>query len=97
MVTEGHPSYPHPTIQEAICEIIFDMPQDKPWSPLLFGEYFRVFRMTTPHLNLLVSQDYSFSLDLACKIRRHPLPRKSFGIDMRKIPPLFSYQSEALR
>ncbi len=41
MVPESHPSYPHPTIQEAICEIIFDLPQDKPWNPLLFGEYFK--------------------------------------------------------
>jgi uncharacterized protein (TIGR04255 family) len=35
-----HPEYPQPTIQEALCEIHFDLPQGTPWRSTLPGDLF---------------------------------------------------------
>ncbi len=38
---EDHPTYPNPTIQEALCEIHFRLPGDAPWNPAFAGELFK--------------------------------------------------------
>lgn len=40
MAESSHPTYPHPTIQEAICEIIFQPGDDHPWSALTPLKFF---------------------------------------------------------
>ncbi len=40
-MTEAHPSYPSPTIQEALCEIHFRLPAGVEWKPSWFGEFFK--------------------------------------------------------
>lgn len=41
MDASEHQSYPNPTIQEAICEIVFAMPENETWNPIWFGEFFK--------------------------------------------------------
>jgi uncharacterized protein (TIGR04255 family) len=36
-----HPAFPHPTIQEAICEIHFQMPDSEQWNPSVAGEFLK--------------------------------------------------------
>ena len=36
-----HPSYPNPTISEALCEIRFELPEGASWKPSLPGEFFK--------------------------------------------------------
>lgn len=35
-----HPTYPHPLIQEALCEIHFELPEGNTWTPGLFWRLF---------------------------------------------------------
>jgi len=42
MTSSGRPSYPNPTLQEAICEIVFALPEGVAWNPLWFGEFFKL-------------------------------------------------------
>lgn len=35
-----HPTYPNPTIVEALCEIHFRFPEGTEWKPTLVGEFF---------------------------------------------------------
>jgi len=44
-----HPTYPNPTIQEAICEIHFRLPGDAPWNPAFAGELFKKIQSDFPH------------------------------------------------
>ncbi len=37
----GHFSYSNPTVQEAICEIVFALEEGTSWNPLWFGEFFK--------------------------------------------------------
>ena len=42
MSISEHQSYSNPTIQEAICEIVFAMPENQTWNPIWFGEFFKL-------------------------------------------------------
>jgi len=35
-----HPTYPNPTIREALCEIHFALPEDREWKASFFGDFF---------------------------------------------------------
>ena len=41
MPLSGHPSYPNPTVQEAICEIFFGLPEGASRNARWFSEYFK--------------------------------------------------------
>jgi uncharacterized protein (TIGR04255 family) len=38
-MTTEHPSYPNPIIQEALCEIHFQLGEGRAWAPVLFGAF----------------------------------------------------------
>lgn len=39
-MNEAHPTYPNPTIQEAVIEVHFERPQTSTWSSSIFAAYF---------------------------------------------------------
>jgi len=45
-----HPTYPNPTIQEALCEIHFRLPDGVDWKPALLGELFKHIQSEFPDL-----------------------------------------------
>lgn len=45
-----HPSYPNPTIAEALCEIHFRLAPEKPWKPSLVGEFFKAIQAEFPEM-----------------------------------------------
>jgi uncharacterized protein (TIGR04255 family) len=49
MTYGDHPSFPNPTIQEAVCEIIF-RPQGGAWNPLIFGQFFERVKTEFPYI-----------------------------------------------
>lgn len=40
-MTEEHPTFQNPTIQEALCEIHFHLPDGVEWDSSLYGEFFK--------------------------------------------------------
>jgi uncharacterized protein (TIGR04255 family) len=50
MMTQLHPSYPHPTIQEALCEIHFGLPEGVRWDAAAFSDLFRRIECEFPVL-----------------------------------------------
>lgn len=40
-MNSGHPTYPNPTITEAVCDIHFRLSQEKEWRPSFPGELFK--------------------------------------------------------
>jgi len=49
-VSNEHPTYPNPTIQEAVCEIHFRLPDGVAWKPSLFTELFKRIQSEFPEL-----------------------------------------------
>ena len=49
-MTSEHPTYPNPTIQEAVCEIHFRLPDGVEWKPALLGELFKHIQPDFPEL-----------------------------------------------
>jgi len=47
-LSSGHPSYEHPTIVEALCEVHFRL--DKDWQPSLPGELFKHIQNDYPNM-----------------------------------------------
>ncbi len=45
-----HPTFPNPTIQEALCEIHFRLPDGVEWKPSLFGDFYRYIQSEFPEL-----------------------------------------------
>jgi len=49
-MSSGHPTYPNPTITEAVCDIHFRLPQDKAWKPSFPGELFKHIQNEYPEM-----------------------------------------------
>jgi len=49
-VKSGHPTYPNPTIQEAVIEVHFERSEEKVWSAANFATYFEKVRADYPLL-----------------------------------------------
>jgi uncharacterized protein (TIGR04255 family) len=50
MTSSTHPSYPNPTIQEAICEIHFRLQEGASWNANWYGEFFKRVEKEFPTL-----------------------------------------------
>jgi uncharacterized protein (TIGR04255 family) len=48
-----HPSYPNPLIVEAVCEIQFELSEENPWKPSLFGDFYRNVQGEYPEMEPL--------------------------------------------
>lgn len=46
----AHPSYPNPTIIEALCEVHFRLPEGEEWKPALPGELFKRIQNEYPQM-----------------------------------------------
>lgn len=62
MAKANHPSYPHPTIVEALCEIHFRLPPDAPWKPTLPGEFFKRIQKEYPEMEPV--QDLTLQMEV---------------------------------
>lgn len=47
-MAEEHPTFPNPTIREALCEIHFLLPADTPWDSSYFGAFFQSLQPSFP-------------------------------------------------
>jgi len=61
-MSEDHPTYPNPTIQEAICEIHFRLPGDGAWNPAFAGELFKKIQRDFPHFEPAASMGVQFEV-----------------------------------
>lgn len=57
-----HPSYPSPTIVEALCEVHFVLSPEKPWRASLPGEFFKVIQDEYPEMEPLQNVGLQFEM-----------------------------------
>jgi uncharacterized protein (TIGR04255 family) len=62
MTATPHPTYPNPTITEAICEIHFDLPKHRPWKASYPGRFFREIQDDYPEME--VGQQTAFQIEI---------------------------------
>ena len=55
-----HPTYPFPTIKEALCEIHFGLREGETWRSAIFGEFFNAVQADFPEMEPV--QQYGFQL-----------------------------------
>lgn len=60
--TDPHPSYPNPTIAEALCEIHFALPDDAPWKASFAGDLFKKIQDDFPVMEPKTEIDFQFEL-----------------------------------
>ena len=71
MTASDHPSYPNPTIQEAVCDIIF-RPQGGTWDPLAFGQFIDRVKIEFPLIEAVPVP--MFNLQIGVNIGQNPSP-----------------------
>lgn len=59
-MNSGYPTYPHPTITEAVCDIYFQLPQTKEWKPSLPGELFKHIQKDYPEMEPVLEMGLQF-------------------------------------
>jgi len=70
----AHPSYPNPTIAEALCEIHFRLPTGVSWKPSFVGEFFKAVQPEFPEMEPV--QELGFEVELG-----------EGGVSQRMLPP----------
>jgi len=63
-VTEAtqHPSYPYPTIAEALCEVHFALSPEKPWRASFIGDFFKAIQSEYPEMEPLQDVGLQFEM-----------------------------------
>ena len=64
-MSHEHPTYPNPTITEAVCDIHFRLLQGKEWKPSLPGELFKYIQNEYPEMEPVV--------EIGLQLERGPL------------------------
>ncbi len=59
-MSNGHPTYPHPAISEAVCDIHFRLPQISGWKPSLPGELFKHIQNEYPEIEPVIEMGLQF-------------------------------------
>ncbi len=49
-MTAEHPTFPNPTIREALCEIHFELPLSASWEPGLFSKFYKHVEQVFPEM-----------------------------------------------
>jgi uncharacterized protein (TIGR04255 family) len=62
-VSNEHPTYPNPIIQEAVCEIHFRLPDGVAWKSSLFGELFKRAQPEFPELEPVAQMGLQVQLE----------------------------------
>lgn len=59
-MASNHPTYPHSTITEAVCDIHFRLPQGKEWKPSFPGEFFKQIQDEYPEMEPILEMGLQF-------------------------------------
>jgi uncharacterized protein (TIGR04255 family) len=59
-MNSGYPTYPNPTITEAVCDIHFRLPQEKEWKPSFPGELFKHIQNEYPEMEPMLEMGLQF-------------------------------------
>lgn len=59
-MSDDHPTYPNPTITEAVCDIHFRLSKAKEWKPSLPGELFKHIQNEYPEMEPVVEMGVQF-------------------------------------
>lgn len=59
-MSSEHPTYPNPTITEAVCDIHFRLPQGKEWKPSFPGELFKQIQDEYPEMEPVLEMGFQF-------------------------------------
>ncbi|MDI9548459.1 MAG: TIGR04255 family protein [Chloroflexota bacterium] len=62
MECNAHPTYPNPTIREALCEIHFRLPEGQSWQPALFSRFFRRIESEFPVMEPVTEAGFQLQL-----------------------------------
>lgn len=62
IMSSGYPTYPNPTIAEAICDIHFRLAQGKEWRPSLPGELFKHIQNDYPEMEPVVEMGFQLEV-----------------------------------
>jgi uncharacterized protein (TIGR04255 family) len=62
MKIADHPSFPNPTIQEALCEIHFRLREDSTWQPSLFGQLYQHIQGEFPTMEPVTEVGFQLQL-----------------------------------
>lgn len=81
MTGDTHPRYQNPTIQEAICEIQFRLPDAQQWEPSWYGDFFQDIQHEFPTFQPVAAQ-------LQLRVGKPPS-----GVPVFSVPQLIRYQS----
>ncbi len=60
--SKPHPSYPNPTIAEALCELHFALPNGRPWKSTLAGDLFKQIQNDFPEMEPGIEIGLQFEL-----------------------------------
>jgi uncharacterized protein (TIGR04255 family) len=59
-MSSGHPTYPHPTIAEAVCDIHFRLPKPREWKLSFPGELFKHIQNEYPEMEPVLEMGVQF-------------------------------------
>jgi len=59
-MNSGYPTYPNPTITEAVCDIHFRLPREKEWKPSFPGELFKHIQNEYPEMEPVLEMGLQF-------------------------------------
>ena len=96
MAGRSHPTYPNPTVVEAVCEIHFGRSPDKPWKPSLPGELFKVVQDDYPEIEPVVEVGVQLEFGPS-GVGQHMLPpRQRVRLKHRERPILLQIGEDVL-
>lgn len=81
-----HPSYPNPTIQEAICEIHFPVASDVAWSPAKPTPLLERLRDQYPELETVTEQGLAFAIGPTGPVPQFSSPQLKLKFQHRTAP-----------
>jgi uncharacterized protein (TIGR04255 family) len=84
MIADPHPTYPNPTIQEAICEIQFRLKGEISWNPSWYGDFYKAVEERFPVILPISTPQFRFEISQSAS----PTP-------VLMIPQVMRYQAHA--
>jgi len=63
LAADAHPTYPNPTIVEALVEVHVELPHGRDWAPVLAGELFKALQPDFPTMEPVLESTFELQLD----------------------------------